>query len=66
MAWRANSLTVNPLEPSLLGITATPTEPPGAVDTIIGDIIINYILTFNGSTQLSWRNSQSNAPLILL
>ena len=43
---------INPLEPSLLGITASPTEPPGAVDPI-GDIIVDHILTFKGSTQLS-------------
>ena len=43
---------VNPLEPSLLGITASPTEPPEAVHPI-GDIIIDHILTLKGSTQLS-------------
>ena len=40
----------NPLEPSLLGITASPTGPPGAEDPI-GDIIVDHILTFKGSTQ---------------
>ena len=43
---------VNPLDPSLLVITASPTEPSGAVDPI-GDIIIDHILSFKGSTQLS-------------
>ena len=43
--------SVNPLDPGLLGITASPTEPAGAVDPI-GDIIIDHILAFNGSTQL--------------
>ena len=42
----------NPLDPSLLEITASPTEPPGAVDPI-GDIIIAHILRSKGSTQLS-------------
>ena len=45
-------LGINPLDPSLLGITASPTEPPGAID-LIADIIINHILTFKDSTQLS-------------
>ena len=56
---------VNPLDPNLLGITASPTEPPGAADPI-GDIIIDHILPFKGSTQISSRNSQSNTPLMLL
>ena len=43
---------VNPLDPSLLGITASPTELPGALDPI-GDIIIDHILPFKSSTQLS-------------
>ena len=45
------TVRVNPLDPSLLGITASPTEPPGAVDPI-GDIIIDHISPFKGSTQL--------------
>ena len=47
-----NDVTLNPLDPSLLGITASPTEPLGAVDPI-GDIIIDHILPFKGSIQLS-------------
>ena len=43
---------INPSDPSLLGVTASPTEPPGAVDPIC-DIIIDHILPFKGSTQLS-------------
>ena len=43
---------VLPLDQSLLGITASPTELPGAVDPI-GDIIIDHILPFKVSTQLS-------------
>ena len=36
---------LNPLDPNLLGITASPTEIPGAVDPI-GDIFIDHILPF--------------------
>ena len=39
---RPGSQRVNPLDPSLLGITASPTEPLGAVDPT-GDIIISHI-----------------------
>ena len=46
------SLIPNHLDPDLQGITATPTEPPGAADPI-GDIIIDHILHFKDSTQLS-------------
>ena len=42
----------NPLDPSLLGITASPTEPHGAIGPI-ADIIIDHILTFEDSTKLS-------------
>ena len=45
-------LKINPLDPRLLGITASPTELPGAVDPIT-DIIINHMLPFKDSTQLS-------------
>ena len=45
-------LRVNPLDPSLLGIPASPIELPGAVDPI-GDIIIDHILPFKDFTQLS-------------
>ena len=40
---------LNPLDPNLLGITASPTDPPGAADPI-GDIIIDHILSFKDST----------------
>ena len=50
-AFHTQSL-INPLDPSLLGITASPTELPGAVDPI-GDIIIDHILPFKDSTQLT-------------
>ena len=42
------SLIPNHLDPNLQGITATPTEPPGAADPI-GDII-DHILHFKDYT----------------
>ena len=55
---------INPLDPSLLGITFSPTEPPGTVGPIC-DIIIDHII-LSGKLEMALHNYPERIDKVIL